>query len=223
MTDDFDRKWTDLLTHDKWLAWVDTIYALIGLTRLGERSTTVEQLAAVLDRPKEETIKLAWQASRVHPDEEGRIHLTTPFAGGPSRRRVYVGERELAVSGCAPDLFQAAVVLDVPFRVEDTCSITNTPIGIEFTPAGVERVDPPEAVVAMVSPEVASEYGDVEIEQVNQNLCSQSPFFSSAQAARGWLDDHPGGRVFRVEEMLDRPFFTYLRDTLRPRILANAD
>jgi hypothetical protein len=34
-------------------------------------------------------------------------------------------------------------VLDLPFRVEDTCPATGAPIRIEFVPGGVERVDPP--------------------------------------------------------------------------------
>jgi hypothetical protein len=62
----------------------------------------------------------------------------------------------------------------------------------------------------------------MEIEQVNTDLCVLQPFFASAMAAQGWLGDHPGGRVFPVEEMVHRPFVTYMRDTWRPRILANA-
>jgi Alkylmercury lyase len=167
------------------------------------------------------------ELGRLGPDGSARrapVGLDAPFggSGGPSRRRLYLGDRELAVSGCAPDLLPAAVVLDVPFRVEDTCPATGAPIRIEFVPGGVERVDPPQAVVAMVSPTVASEYGEAEIEQVNQNLCSQQPFCASAEAAQGWLAAHPGGRVFSVREMVNWPLFTHARDTWRSRILANA-
>ena len=221
MSDEFDRKWLELVTQHP---WIEATYALIGLTRLGERPTTVERLAAALQRPQEEAIRLAWEASRVRPDEQRRIHLDAPFggSGGPSRRKLYLGDREIAVSGCAPDLLPAAAVLEVPFRVEDTCPATGAPIRIEFVPGGVERVDPAQAVVAMVSPKVASEYGEAEIEQVNQNLCSQQPFFASTDAAQGWLAAHPGGRVFSVRELVNWPFFTHARDTWRPRILANA-
>jgi alkylmercury lyase len=221
MTDDFDRKWLELVTT---LPWIEAIYALIGLTRLGERPTTVERLAAPLGRPEEEAVRLAWEASRVRPGGQGRIQLDAPFggSGGPSRRKLYLGDREVAVSGCAPDLLPAAAVLDVRFRVEDTCPVTGASIRIEFAPGGVARVDPAQAVVAMVSPEAASEYGEAEIEQVNQHVCSQQPFFASAEAAQGWLAAHPGGRVFPVREMANRPFFTHARDTWRPRILANA-
>jgi len=220
MADDFDRKWLEIIRQ---FPWIKATYALIGLTRLGERPTTVERLAAVLERPEDEAIELAWQASRVRPDPQGRIHLEAPFGGGgPSRRKLYVGEREIPVSGCGPDLFPAAVVLDVPFRVEDTCQATGTPIRIEFSPAGVERVDPPEAVVAMISPDVASRYSEANIEQVNREVCSQQPFFVSTQAAQAWLTTHPGGRVIPVRDVLDLPLFTHVRDTWRTQILTNA-
>jgi hypothetical protein len=219
MTDEFDRKWLALIAP---LTWVEAFYALIGLTRLGEHSTTVERLAAALERPEEEAIKLAWKASRVRPDETGRIHLDTPWPGASPRRRLLVDSRELPVSGCAPDLFMVAAVLDVPFRVEDTCPVTGAPIRIAFAPRSVERLDPPETVVAMLSPEQANTVAEMEIEQINTDLCVQQPFFSSAEAARGWLGNHPGGRVFPVEGMVHRPFITHIRDTWRPRILANA-
>lgn len=220
MTDDFNRKWLEILTQ---FTWIKATYALIGLTRLGERPTTVQRLAAALDRPEQEAIALAWQASRVRPDGQGRLHLDAPFGGGgPSRRTVYVDGRKIPVSGCGPDLFPAAVVLDVPFRVEDTCQVTGTPIRIEFSPAGVERVDPPEAVVAMISPDVAGRYDQADIEQVNREVCSQQPFFASAQVAQDWLAAHPGGRVIAVRDVLDLPLFAHVRDTWRPQILANA-
>jgi hypothetical protein len=56
MIDDFDRQWVDLV---KRVDRVEALYALIGLTQLGERPTTVQQLAAALDRPEDETIRLA--------------------------------------------------------------------------------------------------------------------------------------------------------------------
>jgi hypothetical protein len=74
----------------------------------------------------------------------------------------------------------------------------------------------------MLSPGQANMVTEMEIEQINTDLCVQQPFFSSADAARGWLDNHPGGRIFPVAEMVQRPFITHIRDAWRPRILANA-
>ncbi len=217
MIDDFDRQWVNLVTR---MERAEALYAVIGLTQLGERPTTVRQLAAALDRPDEEAIRLTWQASRVRP-ENGRLHLGSPFPGASPRRRLYVGDRKMAVSGCAPDLFGVAAVVDVPFEVEDTCSVTGVPIRIRFAGGGAEWIDPPETVAVILPPEEASKIEEMEIEQVNADLCVLQPFFASAEAAQGWLDDHPGGRAFTVDEMVNRPFVTYMRDTWRPRILAN--
>ncbi|MGH7500686.1 MAG: hypothetical protein ACREL7_02910 [Longimicrobiales bacterium] len=59
-------------------------------------------------------------------------------------------------------------------------------------------------------------------EQINTKLCVQQPVLSSAEAARGWLDDHPGGRVFPVEELPLHAWVAHMRDEWRPRILSNA-
>lgn len=221
MTDEFDRKWVEFITR---FTWIKAVYALIGLTRLGEHPTTVQRLAAALQVPEDEAVNLAWRAARVRPDHEGRIHLAAPFGGGdgPSRRKVVVGGRELPVSGCAPDLLPAAAVLDVGFRAEETCPATGTPIRIEFTPEGVGRVEPPEAVVALVAPEVAGEYGEAEIEQINRDLCSQQSFFASPEAAQDWLVAHPGGQLVPIKEVDRHPLFAYIREVWRPQILANA-
>lgn len=219
MIDEFDRRWLEAITP---ATWIQALYALIGLTRLGERPTTVRRPAATLGCPEEEAVRLAWEAARVRPDGQGRIRLDTPWPGASPRRRLLVGDRELPVSGCAPDLFAVAAVVDVPFRVEDTCPATGAPIRIGFVPGGVESVDPPEAAVVMLPPEQAAMVAELEIEQVNADLCVQQPFFASTRAARGWLDAHPGGRVFPVAEMPRRLFVAHARDTWRPRILAHA-
>lgn len=217
--DDFDRAWVDGVAQVKWL---EAAYALIGLTRLGERPTTVRQLAAALAVPEPEAVKLAWRASRVRP-QDGQFRLDTPWPGASPRRRLVIGDRDLSVSGCAPDVFAVAAVLDVPFRLDDTCPTTGTPIRVWFAPRGVEQTEPPEAVVVLLAPAQLGQLAEMEVEQINTDVCVQQPFFSSAQAAQGWLDDHHGGRVFTVTETAARPFFAYMRDTWRPRILANLD
>ena len=146
--DDFDRAWVDGVAQVKWL---EAAYALIGLTRLGERPTTVRQLAAALAVPEPEAVKLAWRASRVRP-QDGQFRLDTPWPGASPRRRLVIGDRELSVSGCAPDVFAVAAVLDVPFRLDDTCPTTGTPIRVWFAPRGVEHPEPPEAVVVLLAP-----------------------------------------------------------------------
>jgi hypothetical protein len=58
MADEFDRNWLALLAP---LTCVEAFYALIGLTRLGEHPTTVERLAATLQRPFITHIRDTWR------------------------------------------------------------------------------------------------------------------------------------------------------------------
>lgn len=215
--DDFDRGWADLVARD---SRTEALYVLIGLTRLGERPATVRQLAAALDRPQDEAIELAWEAARVRP-ENGRIRLESIWPGATPRRKLHVGRREMPVSGCAPDLFVVAAVVDVPFWVDDICPAAGTAIRVGFVPAGVEWVDPPQTVAAMLSPDQLSMIAGMEIEQINADLCVQQPFFSSAQAAERWLLRHPGGRALPVRDMVRQAFVTHARDIWRLRVLAN--
>ena len=75
----------------------------------------------------------------------------------------------------------------------------------------------------LLPPAEANTIDDMDVEQVNTDLCVLQPFFASAQAAQGWLDDHPGGRVYGMDDMASRPFVAYMRDNWRPRILANLE
>jgi hypothetical protein len=41
---------------------------------------------------------------------------------------------------------------------------------------------------------------------IDARFCAQCPFYSSAEAAHGWLAAHRGGRVFPVREAWDLSF-----------------
>jgi hypothetical protein len=175
-------------------------------------------LAAVVDKPLEETEALV-RRDFVVRIEDGLIHWDDPYPGEQTRRTVYIGDREVPMgSGCGPDVFTFAAVFDVPFRVEETDPATGTPIRIDFVPDGVKRVDPPEAVTILLHPDELRGAGIETFEEVNANACSYQPLFASAEAAGPWLAAHPGSRVFTVEEMFQRSFYTFYRDLFRPRI-----
>lgn len=132
------------------------------------------------------------------------------YAGCATDRQVSMG------SGCGPDVFTFAAVFDVPFRVEETCPATGTPIRVDFVPGGYERVDPAEAVTVLLHPDDIPTGGH--FEEINATVCTFQPFFASAEAAEPWLAARPGSRAFTVKEMFERPWFAYYRDTLRPLI-----
>lgn len=213
--EEFDRGWLATLEESP---FARLIFGLAGLTRLGERPAELERLAAIIDRSVVETAVLVQGATSARV-EGNLIYWDDPFPGNQTRRMLYVGDRPVPMRmGCAPDLFGFAAVLDVPLRVEETCAATGKPIRVDFVPPdGVGRVDPPETVVMMVSVE-ALRAAFTRLEQVDVAVCANQPFYSSAAAAEEALAANPGSRVFTIAEAMERPGFTYYRDTLRPLI-----
>ena len=194
--------------------------AVIGLTNFGERPVPSARLAEVLGRPVSEAEALArrwgWPGTRV---EDGLITVNPERAKSATRRHVQIGDRRLGVTGCGPDIFFYAPLVRPSLHVEETCTVTGTPIGIVFTPRGVGHVEPAGAVVPMFDlPEcmsgVEEAAGGGDIEDLDATMCSQVPLFASAEAAQAWLADHPGGRVLPIREAWDLSFFRDWRDQM---------
>jgi hypothetical protein len=217
--DEFDQGWLSVLRRTP---FATAIIGLVGLTRLGQRPTDLHRLATRLDQPLDQTEALV-RGEFTARIEDGLIHWDVPFPGERTRRTLHVEGRTVPMSsGCAPDLFIYAAVLDVPFHVEETCPTTGTPIRVDFLPGylpgGVERVRPPETVTVLLAVEDLNRAAGGSFELINTTVCAYQPFFASAQAARPWLAAHPGARVFTIAEMFQRPWLRHYRDTLRPLI-----
>jgi alkylmercury lyase len=211
---EFDQGWLTALEH---MPFATLVIALGGLTRLGERPASLSRLAAIMETSAEETTRLLRQNLTVRLDGDA-IHWDQPFPGKQVRRMLYVGDREIPIaSGCAPDLFVYAAVLDVPFRAEETCPATGRTIRVEFVPGGYEREDPPETVTVLM-PQHRLESTTGIFADIDTSICAHQPFLASADAAQPWVQAVPGARVFTVAEMFDRPFIAYYRDHLRPLI-----
>ena len=177
-------------------------FALIGLTNYGERPVPSARLAEVLAVPVSEAETLArklsgWPGTRV---ENGLITVNPDRVLLAPRRRLQVGDRRFGVTGCAPDVFLYAPLVRPSLQVEEICPATGTLIRIVFTPDGVESVDPAGVVVPVPAPQevdLVEGMGTASCE-ADATLCAECPFYSSAEAAQGWLAAHPGGRVFSV-------------------------
>jgi alkylmercury lyase len=217
---DFLASWRQITAGDA--AGLHTAsFALIGLTNFGERPVPSTRLAEVLDWPVSEAEALArrqwgWPGTRV---EDGLITVNPECAPSAPRRHVQIGNRRFGVTGCAPDVLLYAPLVRPSLTVEETCPVTGTHIRIVFTPSSVERVRPSAAVVPMPHPqELDQPESGFDVEEcrtdLDGNLCSQCPFYSSAEAARGWLAAHPGGRVFPVREAWDLSFLRGWRDKM---------
>jgi alkylmercury lyase len=218
---DFMASWRRITTDDDQRVAELTRggYALIGLTNFGERPVPSTRLAEVLGWPVSGAEALARQGGFGTRVEDGLITVNPERAPSAPRRQLQIGDRRFGVTGCAPDVFLYAPLVRPSLQVEDTCPATGTPIRIVFTPSQVEHVDPSGAVVPMPHPqELDQPESGFDVEEcrtdLDGNLCSQCPFYSSAEAAQGWLADHPGGRVFPVREAWDLSFLRDWRDRM---------
>lgn len=203
--DDFDRAWQE--TFVQFQPQIALTSALFRLTGLGNHPAEIEQLAAAIGRSQDETIALAQQWARVCI-EGGHISFdpeSSPF----SRYHVEIGTRVMDVGGCAVDLFWAALAASVSFRAESTCPATRTAIRVDLSPEGVERVEPPSTVVAVLHPRAPVLQEMDNRDDADANVCSQQPFFASAEVAANWLAAHPGGRIYPVAT-----FFEWLQRNL---------
>ena len=199
-------------------------FAVIGLTNYGERPVPSARLAEVLGRPASEVETLArqlvWPGTRV---ENGLITVNPERVLLAPRRRLQVGDRRFGVTGCAPDVFLYAPLVRPSLQVEEICPATETLIRLVFTPNSVKSVDPVGAVVPVPAPQevdLVEGMGTVNC-QADATLCAECPFYSSAEAAQGWLAAHPGGRVFPVREAWDLSVHREWRD--RMSALLNLD
>jgi alkylmercury lyase len=130
-------------------------------------------------------------------DDQGRL-VGLALTLRPTTHRVTVDGRTL-YAWCATDTLMLPVVLGRPALIESTCPQTGEAIRIELTPDGVERLDPPDAVMTAVRPRG-------QLADVRSTTCAHGHFFTSVEATAAWTEAHPDGHVYPVEEAfrLDR-------------------
>jgi alkylmercury lyase len=107
--------------------------------------------------------------------------------------RFEIGGRTL-YTWCALDTLMFPAVVGRAL-VESPCQATGTPVRVEVSAAGVERVEPAEAVVSLVRPRAG--------ESIRSSFCNDVHFFRSAPAAVPWLGRHPGAIVLPVVEAFE--------------------
>ena len=187
-------------------SWGNVACAVIGLTNFGEHPVQSTRLAQILGRDvrEAETIAQRWgpPGTRV---EDGLISVDSSQAKEAPRRQLRIGRRQFGVTGCAADVLLYAPLVRPSLQLEETCPTTGTPIRLEFTSDRVVRVEPVSTVVPWLrfSPQELDQLEEMSTDEIDANLCVQGPFFSSAEAAQGWLATHPGGRIFPVREAWD--------------------
>jgi alkylmercury lyase len=122
-------------------------------------------------------------------DNDGRL-VGFGLTLRPTPHRVELGARTL-YTWCAPDTLELAVLLGQRVRVESRCFATGEPVRAEVDPDGVRAVEPDDAVLSMVLPDVC-------MSDFRQKLCDEQHFFSSAAAASRWHAERPEAIVVPV-------------------------
>jgi alkylmercury lyase len=222
---DFHRGWARRLQESAVLA---AGFAVMGLTNFGELPVPSARLAEILGRSVSEAEALAQGHSSPGSPvtcgsadelellrvEDGLITFKPERAISAPRRQLRIGERRFGMIGCAPDVFLYAPLVRPSLQVEETCPVTGTAMRFVFTPSRVEHVDPASAVVPILPPQEFDRLEGMLDRDPCASMCAESPFYSSEEAAQGWLASHPGGRVFPVREAWDLSFHRAWRERM---------
>lgn len=177
---------------------------LLRLLSDGE-PVTIDQLAATAKQSADEVRRAVTGWNDTEYDQRGRIigwGLTlrlTPHRFGIDGRQLY--------TWCALDTLFFPAVIGRPARIESPCAGTGIPIRLTVDPtAGVSALEPPTAVVSIVTPE--------KMNSVRSGFCNPGRFFVSADAARAWQAKHPGMEVLSVVDAYhaSRPLSEMLLD-----------
>ena len=138
----------------------------------------------------------------VYRDDRGRV---IGFGGlglvelGETLHRLRLEDGHEVYAWCAGDSLFLPIALGVETRIESRCPVSGQAISFLGSPEGFSDLQPPEAVMSMLTPEEAGariERG----EDVIQSLCHWLYFFASEEAAREWTSERPGTTTFPLEE-----------------------
>ena len=169
---------------------------------------TITELAAAAGRPEPEVAQAVVSWPDTEYDHDGRI-IGYGLTQRPTAHRFTTGGHQL-FTWCALDTLIFPAILEAPADVESPCHATGTPIRLHVDPiSGVTALDPPAAVVSILSI-VAPD----EVSSVREAFCNQVHFYADTTAAHGWLADHPGMGVLPVADAhrLARPLADNLLD-----------
>ncbi|QGK68711.1 hypothetical protein GIY23_03330 [Allosaccharopolyspora coralli] len=158
-----------------------------------DEPVTLARLAAATAWEADEVRAALATFSQLGYDEHGRI---TGLFTRSSAWSVAFTVDGTTLYGCASDTLVLPVILGRAGVAESTCPATGEPIRVEVTPTEVVSVDPPQAVVSKVRPTEG-------VTDLLTEVCGLGHFYSSPEAAAGWLAEHPEGFVDTVADDFD--------------------
>jgi alkylmercury lyase len=174
----------------------------------GGKPASPEEIAAAAGKPPEEVRAALDRFPSAEWDEQGRVAgLGLTLRLTPHRLEL---EGRTLFAWCALDALVFPVLLGRPAIIESPCRGTGEPVHIEVTPAGIEVMEPPSAVVSIVAAR--------DLANIRSVGCNNTHFFSSREAASRWLEKHLAATILSVEEAfrLGRLIAEGLLDISRP-------
>lgn len=157
---------------------------------------SVERIAFAVKRPRDEVAVSLRRLPSLEWDKSGQV-VGAGLTLRPTPHHFILNGRTL-YTWCALDALMFPALLEQTVQVESPCVTTGTPVRVTVTPNGVEQVEPPEAVVSLVSVGASAD--------IRRAFCDYVNFFSSNEAATAWLSSHPAATTLPVGEayQLDR-------------------
>jgi alkylmercury lyase len=114
---------------------------------------------------------------------------------------------------CAVDALLFPTIIGQRAHIESPCPTTHTPIRLTVDPVtGVADLQPATAAVSIPGPD------ELDPIRVRTTFCNPGRLFASTAAARGWLTQHPTGRVLPVAAGFAhaRPIATRILESANP-------
>ncbi len=148
------------------------------------------EIAAAAGRSPEEVRDALDQFPSTEWDEQGRVvglgltHRLTPH-------RLELRGRTL-FAWCALDALLFPILLRRAASIESPCRGTGELVRLEVTPAEIEAVEPPSAVVSIVTAR--------DLANIRRVGCNNTHFFNSPESASRWLEKHPTATILLVED-----------------------
>lgn len=170
------------------------------------KPVTVQDIAAATGHAADEVRQALAALPSLERDEHDRI-VGYGITLRPTPHRFEL-DGTVLYTWCALDTLIVPAQLGRIARVESPCHATGTPVRVTVDPSGISDLDPATAVVSLVTPE--------DLAQVRTAFCNQVHFFASPDAAKPWLEQHPGATVLPVAEAY------HLGRTLEPTINPDA-
>ena len=157
------------------------------------RPVTPERLASAVQMTAEQVAEALVGLADLEVDPRGPVvgwGLT--FIPTPHR---FLVQGQQFYTWCALDALIYPALLQVVASVESSCPVSDAPVTLSITPAGVHDLAPTSAVVSVVIPEQGSFCnGD------RGTFCTQSLFFRSRRDALTWQVSSPNARLLSVAE-----------------------